>query len=273
MEAGGRELVAYSPVKLQPETMPTPVVAPPAPREIKTNEELYLTGLRMEQFHSPSGDPNVYWQEALRRDPGDLRVNTVLGIDAIKEGRYADAERLLRKALQRSTANYTSPKDGEPIYYLGLALKAQGKLDEAYASSTKSTWSAAWRSPGYFELAEIASTNGDFDAALEDDECALEANSLNIRALALKAALFRHTGRNEEALATIASIRKIDPLDVHGMAEPWLATTSPDTMWLRLDDCERPSRDRAGGSGGRDECGTVAGRHDAPDAHRRRGSR
>lgn len=226
MEADGRELIAYAPVKLQPEKMPAPVLAPPAPSEIKTTEELYLTGLRMEQFHSPSGDPNEYWQEALRRDPGDIRVNTVLGIDAIKAGRYAEAETLLRKALERSTASYTSPKDGEPIYYLGLALKAQGRLDEAYAELFKSTWSSAWRSPGYFALAEIDSTKGDFNAALKDDERALQADALNIRAQALKAALLRHTGRNREALSTVALICEIDPLDVHGMVEQWLSTAS-----------------------------------------------
>jgi len=157
------------------------VVDPPPPAEVKTTEELYLDGLRMEQFRSPTGDPNLYWQEALRRDPSDIRVNTVLGIDAIKGGRFADAERLLRKALERDTASYTSPKDGEPIYYLGLALKSQGKLDEAYAEFYKATWSAAWRSPGYFALAEIDATRGDFNAALIADEDALEANANNIR--------------------------------------------------------------------------------------------
>jgi len=227
ISADGRELVAYSPILLQKEKMPSPVVNPPAPAEIKTTEELYLTGLRMEQFRSPTGDPNAYWQEALRRDPGDIRVNTVLGIDAIKGGRFADAEKLLRKALERSTASYTSPKDGEPFYYLGVALKLQGKLDDAYAEFYKSTWSAAWRSPGYFALAEIDTLKGDFNAALTADEDSLEANANNIRALALKAALLRHSGRNGEALAAVAAITKIDPLDVHGMTEQWMVSKSP----------------------------------------------
>ena len=229
IEEDDKELVAYSPVRLNSEKMPSPVVNPRAPAEIETNEELYLTGLRLEQFHSPDGNPNAYWQEALRRDPADIRVNTVLGIDAIKAGDYAEAERLLRKALERATASYTSPKDGEAFYYLGLALKAQGKLGDAYAQFYKSTWSAAWRSPGYFELAEIASARGDLDAALTMDGLALEANALNIRALALKAALLRHSGRISEALDAVAAIERIDPLDVEGMAERWMAAKSPES--------------------------------------------
>jgi len=242
MSAGGRELIAYSPVKLQSERLPAPVVAPPAPADIKTTEELYLAGLRMEQFHSPTGDPNAYWQEALRRDPGDVRVNTVLGIDALKGGRYAEAEKLLRKALERATASYTSPKDGEPFYYLGLALKAQGKLDDAYPQLYKSTWSAAWRSPGYFAVAEIDATRGDFNAALTHDEDAIEANALNLRALALKAALERRAGHSNEARSAVAAIQKIDPLDAQGLAEQWLGTQSPvSAAWLQTAVTEHPA--------------------------------
>jgi tetratricopeptide (TPR) repeat protein len=78
-----------------------------------------------------------------------------------------------------------------------------------------------------FGLAEILTTKGDFNAALVKDEDALEANALNVRALALKAALLRHAGRTNEALATVAAIQKVDPLDVQGIAERWMATKSP----------------------------------------------
>ena len=240
--ADGRELVAYTPIQIEKKPLPADFVEPPPPADIKTNEELYLTGLRMEQFHSATGDPNLYWQEALRRDPGDIRVNTVLGIDAIKAARYVEAEAYLRKALDRATASYTSPKDGEPFYYLGLALKAQGKLDDAYANLYKSTWSAAWRSPGYLAVAEIDTAKGDLTAALTHDEDALEANAVSLRALALKAALQRHTGQHAEALATIAALQKIDPLDVQGLAEQWLATQSPaSAATLQITVAEHPT--------------------------------
>jgi hypothetical protein len=119
LSANGRELVSYSPVRLERGSAPAPVTPPPPPPQIATSEELYLAGLRIEQFHNPTLDPEPYWEEALRRDAGDARVNTVLGISYFKKARYADAEKLLRKAVERLTDRYTTPKDAEATYYLG----------------------------------------------------------------------------------------------------------------------------------------------------------
>ncbi len=229
ISAGGKELVAYSPVRLKPAKMPDPVQAPPAPEHIQTNEELYLTGLRVEQFHNPTLDPDPYWEEALRRDPGDARVNTALGINYLKKARFAEAEKLFRKALERLTANYTTPKNAEPLYYLGVALKAQGRDDEAFDTFYKATWSAAWRDPAYYSLAEIATMRGKLAEALRLVDRSLQANALNIRALNLQAALLRHLGRKAEALQVLErAFRQADPLDVRSMAERWLASENPE---------------------------------------------
>ena len=210
---------------LMPMEMPEPVVPPPAPAEIKTVEELYLAGQRTEQFHAPgTASPLPYWEEALRRDPGDARVNTALGIRKLKAARFPEAEQHFRKAIERLSANYTSPKDGEPYYYLGVALKAQDQIKSAEDAFAKATWSEAWRGPAYFSLAEIATGRSNFTAALDDLDRSLDANGLNIRALTLKAAALRHTGRTNEALAVLdIAARKTDPLDVRLMAERWLA--------------------------------------------------
>ncbi|MGO9241028.1 MAG: DUF5107 domain-containing protein [Bryobacteraceae bacterium] len=223
--ADGKELVAYSPIRLTPEPMPKPVTSPPLPAQVKTVEELYLIGLRGEQFHDPAVAPEPYWEEALRRDPGDIRVNTALGINYFKKARYAEAEKLFRKALERDTERYTTPKDAEPIYYLGLTLKAQGRLDEANKYLYNSTWDLPWRAAGYYGVAEIAARRGDFAAALDFTARSLDNNALNIRALNLRAALLRHMGRTDEALRVLAAAhRRSDPLDVRSMAERWLAS-------------------------------------------------
>ncbi len=243
IQANGKELVSYSPVRLKPVPMPKPVTIPEPPQAIKSNEELYLTGLRIEQFHDPNLDPDAYWEEALRRDPGDARVNTALGINYFKKARFADAEKLFRKAIERLTDRYTSPKDGEAIYYLGLTLKALGKDDEAFEALYKSTWSLAWRAAGYYSLAELATKRGEMTEALDFVDRSLDANALNIRAQNLKAALLRHLGRREDALAVLASAaRRSDPLDVRIMAERWLSSrTSRDARTLAAAMNEHPA--------------------------------
>jgi len=225
---GGRELVSYRPIRFTPEPMPKTVTAPAPPEEIKTNEELYLIGLRAQQFHDPSIDPLPYWEEALRRDPDDARVNTAMGITYFKKARYAEAEKYLRCALGRLTDRYTSPKDGEAIYYLGATLKAEGKPDEAYAYFYKATWSQAWKAAGYYSLAEIAVSRGDMAAALDFVDRSIDSNALNIRAQNLKAGALRHLGRPKEALEVLKAARRADPLDVRSMAEDWLASKSPE---------------------------------------------
>jgi len=225
---GGKELVSYSPIRLTPEPFPPGVTDPPVPADVKTNEELYLIGLRAQQFHDPSIDPMPYWMEALRRDPGDSRVNTVLGITAYTKARYAEAEKYLRTAIARVTDKFTTPKDAEAIYYLGATLKAEGKTDEAYTNFYKATWSQAWKAAGYYSLAEIASARGDMTAALDFVDRSIDSNALNIRAQNLKAALLRRTGRSQEALQLLdTAAHKIDPLDVRSMAERWLASKDP----------------------------------------------
>jgi len=225
---GGRELVSYSPIRLMPEQAPPGVTNPPAPADVKTNEELYLIGLRAQQFHDPVNDPMAYWEEALRRDPGDSRVNTVLGITAYTKAKYAEAEKYLRTAIARVTARFTDPKDVEAIYYLGATLKAQGKTDEAYTNFYKATWGQAWKASGYYGLAEIATSRGDMTAALDFVDRSIDSNALNIRAQNLKAAVLRRAGRSKEALQLLATAAHgIDPLDVRSMAEHWLTSKDP----------------------------------------------
>jgi tetratricopeptide (TPR) repeat protein len=219
----GEELIGYSPVRLTNMPMPEVVKNPLAPKDIKSVEELYLTGQRIEQFHDPDREPDAYWEEALKRDAGDARVNTVVGIKKLKQARFAEAEQHFRKATERLTGNYTTARDGEPFYYLGFALKAQGKFDEAADAFQKAAWSEAWRSPAYFTLAEIASRHGEFEKALDVLERSLQANALNVRALTLKSAMLRLTGKNRAALEASAAAWKIDPLDVRVVIERGLA--------------------------------------------------
>ena len=225
LSADDRELVAYSPLRLTPTPRPAIVTPPVAPQDLTNDEELFLTGLRIDQFHDPRLDADPYWDEVLKRDPGDTEANTGLGLLDLRDAKFASAEQHFRKALERLTAKYTSPKNAEPLYYLGVALAAQGKTDEAFDAFFKAAWSQEWKSPAYFSLAEIASARGDFVAALNYVNSSLDANALNVRAYGLKSAALRHLGRADEAREVLAfAAHKTDPLDVRLIAEHWLLT-------------------------------------------------
>ena len=218
LAGAGRELVSYQPVALPKLPMPPPVVPPAPPKEIKSTEELYLAGLRLEQFHSPALEPDPYYEEALRRDAGDARNNTALGILYLKRGRYADAEKLLRAAAARVGANYTRAKDGDSLYHLGLALKFQGKLKEAEDWLQRAAWTYAWQSAAYFQIAEIRGLQGDTEAALSYVNRSLVTNAWNTRALSLKSTLLMRAGRGGEASDARKALRAVDPIDIRGFA-------------------------------------------------------
>ena len=89
----GNELISYQPVEKKESPMPEVAKRPRSPQEIKTIEELYYTGLRLEQFYNPSFDPYPYYEEALRRDSSDYRVNTAVGLLYLRKGMFDKADK------------------------------------------------------------------------------------------------------------------------------------------------------------------------------------
>jgi tetratricopeptide (TPR) repeat protein len=222
LTADGRELIAYQPVKPKDSPMPKPVQRPLPPKDVKTTEELYLTGLRLEQLYSPSFEAAPYYEEAIRRDPGDYRANTALGILLCKQWRWTEAEARLNAAIERATANYIRPKDGEAFYYLGIALKAQGKVEAAYDALYQAVWSRAWQAAGYYELAELDCARGNWAQALELINHALAAGAADTKALNLQAAILRRARQLGEAEETVANALDLDPLDFRTLNEFYL---------------------------------------------------
>ena len=205
--------------------MPKPMVPPGPPAEMKTNEELYLTGLRLEQFHNPAVDPYAYYEEALRRDPDDYRTNVALALLDLKRGLYAEAEQRLRRAVARTTKNYTRPKDGEAHYYLGVALKARGQYAEALDALNRAAWCFAWRAASHYEIAEIKASQRELHAALGSVKHSLALNRLNPKALNFLATVLRHMGSLEDSCQVATEALRVDPLDWRARNEQFLPSS------------------------------------------------
>ncbi len=222
-DAEGRELVAYQPKSYDPEPMPEVVTPPPAPAEFKTVEELYLAGQRLEQFYNPTLEPYPYYEEALKRDPDDVRTNTALAIDDCKRARYDRAQAHLERALARLTKNHTRPKDGEPHYYLGVALAGQGNDAAACDAYNRAAWSAAWHSASNYALAQLDCRKGDLGRALDHLGQALATGAMDTKAMNLRAAVLRRLGRTAEAAEQAEATLRVDPLDFWAGNEVLLA--------------------------------------------------
>lgn len=245
-DSHGNELVSYQPAKPAPEAMP-PVITPPEPPEqIKSVDKLYQTGLRLEQFHNATLSPAPYFEEALRRDPENYEVNTALGRIACDRGMWTDAIHHLELALHRATDNYTRPKDGEAEYYLGVALSAEGKNEQAEDAFHRASWSEGWTAASYFQLAELAGQKGDWVTAAADLNHSLDYNAENAKAWDLKSVAMRQTGHNQEAEDAARRALTINPLDLWAANELKLlnANDQPQiglgdslqsTLWLALD--------------------------------------
>jgi tetratricopeptide (TPR) repeat protein len=161
----------------------------------------------------------AFYNEALRRDPGDSRVNTVVGIRYARMGEWALAEAHLLRALARTAKDYTTVKDPEPHYYLGVVYRMQGRNKEATDQFWKATWYPTFQHPAYFALAQIAAKEGDYGKAQELVAQSLYTGARDTKALTLKAWLLRQTGHTREAAETLKEVLSIDPIDYWSLSE------------------------------------------------------
>ncbi|HLP16538.1 MAG TPA: DUF5107 domain-containing protein [Bacteroidota bacterium] len=191
---------------------PMPEAAKPAiePKDIASIEQLYLTGLHLEQYRHATYDAADYYLEALRREPGDVRSNTAMGVLLMRKGRFTRAEPYFHAAIATLTERNPNPYDGEALFNLGVCLRYQDKLTDAYDAFYKTVWNAAWQDAGYFHLAQLSSLSGRWEEALDHVTRSLIRNWHNHSARHLKVALLRTLGRTDEAVALAEESLVID---------------------------------------------------------------
>lgn len=229
-DKNGKTLVEYRPEKEIDKPIPKAAEAAKQPEDITSIEQLYLTGLHIEQFRHATYNPTQYYNEALKHEPGDVRCNNAMGLWFYRRGQLTKAEYYFRKAIETLTQRNPNPYDGEPFYNLGLSLLFQEKDDEAFDAFYKSVWNGAWQESGYFSLAKIASKRKDFDEALDLVDKSLIRNWHNHKARHLKVIVLRKLGRNDEALNLCEESLKIDRFNFGVIYEKYLITKSEQTL-------------------------------------------
>ncbi|NDV57855.1 DUF5107 domain-containing protein [Bacteroides sp. 519] len=225
--AEGKELLTYKADKPEIKPTPDPAKAAKDPKDIPSIEQLYLTGLHLEQYRHATYNPMDYYMEALSREPGDIRCNNAIGLLLMRKGQFVKAEPFLQRAIETQIERSPNPYDGEPHYNLGWCLDMQGKKDEAYKAFFKATWNAAWQDSAYYALARIDASKGLWEDALDRIDRSLIRNWHNHKGRQLKASILRKLGRKEAALTLIEESLKIDKFNMGCRFEKYLLTNNP----------------------------------------------
>ena len=212
-EADGAPLISYRPIDPDSLTRDRSVATEPAqPEDVESADELYFTGEHLEQYRHPTRDPELYWNEALRRDSGDFRCHTSLCRLALRKGLFDKAAGHFTKAIRRVTSRHPNPVTGEAHYFLGVTYMFHYDK-RAYDAFHKAAWNYEWRSASYYLLACLDCRNRDYPSALEHIEASLDTNRNHNKAHVLKAAIQRRLGLTAKAQDTLDALLARDPLD------------------------------------------------------------
>ncbi len=206
----GIELLRYEPSKNKNNNLPEAAKPALPPKDVKTNEQLFLTGQHLEQYRHATYNPVDYYEEALRRDPTDIRNNNALGKWHLRKGQFAKSETFLKRAIETSTRRNPNPYDSEPYYNLGLCLLFLERPDEAYEAFYKATWSNAWKDGSFMSIAQIDMNRENYTLALDHIDEALNSNRNNSKAYVIKVAAYRKLKQTGLALQVADEALNLD---------------------------------------------------------------
>lgn len=213
VERDGQTILRYAHRPTVESPSPLPASEPPVPEEISSNDELYLTGLHLEQYRHATRYPDAYWREGLRRDPGDYRCNNAMGVWHLRRGEFSMAEECFRRAIDRLTHRNANPYDGEAYYNLGLSLRYLDRDTEAYDAFYKATWNSAWQPAAFLGLAELDAKQENWRSAMHHLRSSLKVNSENSSARNLAVVALRALGEEAEAARLLSETLSLDPLN------------------------------------------------------------
>jgi tetratricopeptide (TPR) repeat protein len=206
---------------------PAPVKAPDLPDAIESVEELFLCGLHLDQMRHATYSSRPYYEEGLKREPLNYRLNSVVGMMNFKQGQYEKARMYTEQAIEGLTRYSKSPYDGEVFYQYGLIFNALEENDLAYDAFFKAVWNGSWQDAAYFELARLACLKSDFEEALEFTRRSLRKNYFQHKARHLRIAILRRMGQINAALREASLALELDRMEFGAMWERYLLVQDP----------------------------------------------
>jgi tetratricopeptide (TPR) repeat protein len=214
-DGAGAVAIALQPPRPGKVDLPAPFVEPGKP-EGMTADELFHSGEWLDRFVR-RGEALAYYEEALKRDPKDSRVNTEMGFIALKQTRWEDALLYLDAALERD------PGNARIHFGKGLAFAGLGRYEDARDPFSRATYGSDQVAAAQLGLARLDLRRGEYRHALERLDEAASRNGAFADIPALRAAAHRRLGEHEKALQAAERALELDPMHFMGGYEKTLA--------------------------------------------------
>ncbi len=214
LSSGGDTLLAFSHQKPLNQPLPQPAPLPLSPEKVKYQDELFVIADHLDVFGEPERAKS-YYEEAVKRDPGDVRCNTALGEMALKDGRYKEAVQYFNTSLERDETYFRA------FYFRGLAELELGNVNDAVKSLNRSSYDLTWYAPAHFELAQLLLKQGKPDEALKHIDRSISENGDNTDAYDIKSLIQYAIGNYDNALDISRKNQITDPLDFFAVAIQW----------------------------------------------------
>ncbi len=185
----------------------------PLPNELKTPMELVTAGQHLDQYRSPLYKPDLYYLEALAREPDFLPALKGLGEYYTRTLNFEKALFYLDKAWAVECLYNQNPEDGSVGYLRGICLKQFGRYDEAYNAFYRAAWSQNVISPAMTALAGIDGKLKNYSDMLSHAETALEKEARNPLAAPYAALALAKLGDTRRAAEYCKQALAKDPLN------------------------------------------------------------
>jgi len=155
--------------------------------------------------------------------PDVASIHNMLGVALKSQGRIDEAIHHLHKAVE------LNPYYAEPHYNLGNALKSQGKLDQAIACYQQALQIRSDFAEAHYNLANVLSSQGKPDDAISHYQQALKINPNSIESHNNLANILASQGKLDQAISHFRQALKIEPdclASLNNLA--WVLATHPD---------------------------------------------
>lgn len=185
----------------------------PLPDALTTPCELVIAGKHIDQYRDPKYKPDLYYLEALQRDPHYLPALKALGEYYCRTFRYEEALLYLDRAYKIENVYNQNPEDGSVNYYRGLCHFHLGHLDTAYDLLYKAAWSQNVISQAMTLLAAIDGRRKDYGAMQQHAIHAMEKEWRHPLAIPYAALALWKSGEKRRASELIRHALDMDPLN------------------------------------------------------------